>query len=457
MRRILSSLLVLAAISLGSTDAARASEAGLVTDLSWGATAAEQDRTVTAIRDSGAKWVRLSMQWKNMEQAVPGVYDVWWLAHVDRAVDLADAAGLNVLMMVYDAPPWASGSSSRSTPRNPADYAAFMRFVATRYGDKIDAYEIWNEQNISRFWTNPNPAEYTRLLQAAYPAVKAVDPTATVVFGGLSTSDYAFIEGAYAAGARGYFDAMAVHPYTYCGTGSPDEVRRNADGRITRDSFLAYREVRASMLARGDDKPIWLTEFGWNTSTLGCDPSRGFWQGGVTEALQAAYLTRSYALFAAESYLGPAFTYNLRNNYWEHDADSAEARYGLMRTDFSPKPAFDAFRAVAGLAPAPGPVPPPPAPPVPPSGPRVELTSPTNGSATRGSLTLSATATADGGVARVSFYVDGSLVKTDTSAPYTFRWGNFKRLAVGPHLAEARAYDTSGAVATDSATVTRLP
>ena len=454
MRRTLVSLLVLAALSLGAADAARASETGLVTDLTWGDTAAEQDRTVNALRDSGTKWVRLSIQWKNLEQAVPGVYDVWWLAHVDRAVELADAAGLNVLMMVYDAPPWASGSSSRSTPRNPADYAAFLRFVATRWAAKIDAYEIWNEQNISRFWTNPSPAEYTRLLQAAYPAVKAADPTATVVFGGLSTSDYAFVEGAYAAGARGSFDAMAVHPYTYCGTGTPDEIRRNADGRVTRDSFLGYREVRASMLARGDDKPIWITEFGWTTATGGCDPGRGFWQGGVSEALQAAHLTRSYALFATDAYVGPAFAYNLRNNYWEHDADSAEARYGLMRTDYSPKPAYDAFRAVAGLAPAPVP---PPAPAPPTSGPRVDLTSPTNGAATRGALTLSATASAADGVARVSFYVDGSLVKTDTSAPYSFKWGNFKHLAAGPHLAEARAVDRSGRVATDSATVTRLP
>lgn len=454
MRRPLALLLVLAA-ALVPAGTARASEAGLVTDLTWGATAAEQDRTVTAIRDSGAKWVRLSIQWKNLEQAVPGAYDTWWLAHVDRAVDLADAAGLNVLMMVYDAPPWASGSASRNTPRYPADYANFMRFVATRWSEKIDAYEIWNEQNIARFWTNPSAAEYTRLLQAAYPAVKAVDPTAPVVFGGLSTSDYAYVEATYAAGARGYFDVMAVHPYTYCGTGSPDEIRRTADGRIARDAFLAYREVRASMLARGDDKPIWLTEFGWNTATVGCDPSRGFWQGGVSEALQASYLTRSFELFALDSYLGPAFAYNLRNNYWEKDADSAEARYGLLRTDFSPKPAYEAFRAVAGLAPAPPPSPTPPPPP--PPGPRVELTAPTEGAATSGSLAFAARASAEGGVARVSFYVDGTLVKIDTSAPYTFKWGNFKRLAAGPHVAEARAYDWSGAVASDRANVIRLP
>ena len=32
--------------------------------------------------------------------------------------------------------------------------------------------------------------------------------------GGLSRNDYGFLKAMYAAGAKGYFDAAAVHPYT---------------------------------------------------------------------------------------------------------------------------------------------------------------------------------------------------------------------------------------------------
>ena len=449
MLRIAATLLLAGTLFGAASPAAHAADVGVVTDLTWGASAADQDRTVAAIRDSGASWVRLSVQWKNLEQAVPGVYDVWWLAHVDRAVELARAANLRILLMVYDAPVWASGSASRTTPRDPADFAAFMRFLSDRYRGRIAAYEVWNEQNLARFWTSPSPSAYVALLQASYAAVKASDPAALVVFGGLSTSDYAYVESAYAAGAKGFFDVMAVHPYTYCGTGSPDDLRRGADGRITRDSFVGYREVRASMVARGDAKPIWMTEFGWNTSTAVCDPAAGVWQGGVSETVQAAYLARAYAVFAADTFVGPSFVYNFRNNYWQNDQDTPEARYGLLRSDFSAKPALQALIGAATGAPTP----------VPPSNqaPTVRLTSPTDGFATRGALTISATASDDVAVSRVVFSVDGRVVNEDASAPYSFRWVGFKRLAAGRHTVEARAYDASGLSGTHAVAVTRLP
>jgi len=424
---------------------------GVVPDLTWGISNADQDRTIVALRESGAKWVRLSIDWRLNEPAVPGVHDIWWTAHVDRAVEISNAAGLNMLMVVYDAPVWASGSTARNTPRNPADYARFMGYIANRYRGKIKAYEVWNEPNIERFWTNPNAAEYTRMLQATYPAVKTADPAATVVFGGPSHADYRYIEAAYAAGAKGYFDAMAVHPYTYCGTGAPDTINSGGDGRIDKGSFLSYREVRKTMLAQGDDKPIWMTEFGWNTSTVACDPARGIWQGGVSEAAQASYLARAYELFAADPYVGPAFVYNFRNNYWSGDANDPEARYGLLRTDFSRKPAFEALRAAAGATP-PAPVEPAPAAPL-----TVTLTAPTEGLEIRGTITFAATASADGGIARVVFAVDGRAIKEVTVAPYGSRWTGFRRLRVGPHVVEARAYDRAGQVATDSANVTKLP
>ena len=450
MQRIAVTLFLAGALFGAASPAAHAADVGVVTDLTWGASAADQDRTVTAIKGSGASWVRLSVQWKNLEQ-LPGVYDVWWLAHVDRAVELARAADLRILLMVYDAPVWASGSASRTTPSNPADFAGFMRFLSDRYRGRIAAYEVWNEQNLARFWTSPSPSAYVALLKASYAAVKASDPAALVVFGGLSTSDYAYVESAYTAGAKGFFDVMAVHPYTYCGTGSPDEVRRGSDGRITRDSFLGYREVRASMVARGDEKPIWMTEFGWNTSTAACNPAAGVWQGGVSETLQAAYLTRAYALFAADAFVGPSFVYNFRNNYWQNDEDTPEARYGLLRSDYSAKPALQALIGAATGAPTPVPVPPAN------QAPTVRLTSPAEGFATRGALTITATASDDVSVRRVVFSVDGRAIHEDASAPYSFRWVAFKRLAAGRHTVEARAYDAAGLSGTHVVTVTRLP
>ena len=133
-------------------------------------------------------------------------------------------------------------------PQNPADYADFVRYVAGRYAGRVSAWEVWNEENTQRFWsTGPSPSSYVPLLQAAYPAVKQADPNALVVFGGVSQNDYAFIEGAYAAGAKGYFDVMAVHPYP---GPNPPEAVWSQNGRIAPNAFTGFKEVRASMLAR---------------------------------------------------------------------------------------------------------------------------------------------------------------------------------------------------------------
>jgi hypothetical protein len=342
---LVAALLALMVAACVFAPSARPAEPGVVADLNWWITPAERDQTASSVHELGAKWVRLSVQWTNVEP-VPGYYDPWQLAETDSAVDLARAGGANVLLMIYDAPAWSSGSTASNVPRDPADFARFAGAMAARYRGRVGAYEIWNEENYARFWsTGPNAAEYTQLLRAAYPAVKEADPDAQVVFGGLSTGDYHFVEAAYAAGVKGAFDVMAVHPYTYCGTAGPTEVRREGNGRLTRDSFLAYREVHASMLARGDDKPIWLTEFGWNTSSERCNPAAGLWQGGVSEGTQASYMSTAFALVDRDPYVQVAIVYSVRN--LAADPASPEAQYGLMRRDYSPKPAFEAFKRIA--------------------------------------------------------------------------------------------------------------
>jgi len=88
--------------------------------------------------------------------------------------------------------------------------------------------------------------------------------------------------------------------------------------------------------------------------------------------------------------------------------------------------------------------------------PTVQLTSPVAGSTFRKSLSFAATASDDLGVARVEFYVDGSLKATDTTAPYTGSWqapGNFPN---GSHTVTAKAIDVRGLSATSSVTVTRV-
>ena len=72
----------------------------------------------------------------------------------------------------------------------------------------------------------------------------------------------------------------------------------------------------------------------------------------VTQAQQADYLTRAYRLLEQHPYVQLAYWYNLRNNFWDQDADTWETQLGLMRTDFTHKPSYDAFKSYQPGAPA---------------------------------------------------------------------------------------------------------
>jgi hypothetical protein len=290
------------------------------------------------VQDLGANWVRLTMSWADVEQT-KGAYSS--LSRYDTAITKAQSSGARIVITVYQSPAWASGQTNpESPPADPQDYANFMRFAAARWGDKVDAWEIWNEQNSAAFWsTGPDPARYATLLKAAYPAVKVADPTALVVYGGVSHNDYRFIERSYAAEPNlgDYYNVMATHPYPTPANLSPTQTWLESDGRLAVRSFPAYREIRAVMLANGDDKPMWLTEFGWATTTLA-----GL---GVSEATQAAYFELAMECLEQDPYVELAVWYIYRNHAWAQNADTWLDQLGLVRTDFSRKSAYDAFKS----------------------------------------------------------------------------------------------------------------
>ena len=90
-----------------------------------------------------------------------------------------------------------------------------------------------------------------------------------------------------------------------------------------------------------------------------------------------------------------------------------------------------------------------------PAAPTVSLTAPSGGSVNR-TVQLTANATAGRGVSRVEFLVDGNVIATDTTAPYSADW-NTSTIADGSHSVAARVVDAGNVSATSAAaTVTVL-
>ena len=95
--------------------------------------------------------------------------------------------------------------------------------------------------------------------------------------------------------------------------------------------------LRSVMVANGDGaKKIWATEFGAPTNGPG---------GYVSEATQAQYVTQAYAAFRSYDWAGPLMWYSHRDA--GTTTDTRENFFGLLRYDFSPKPAYTAYQTAA--------------------------------------------------------------------------------------------------------------
>jgi hypothetical protein len=337
-------------VAIVAAPAARAAETGLNLSAPF-----EEGRPASAFVDhSGAQWARNFVSWNELEPA-RGQFNTQVLDALAASTAALRSHGIKPTFVVAFAPAWATGSTDpHAPPTDPADYAAFVAYLASYPGIKgnVVAYEIWNEEDAPGWWTGaPDAAAYTRLLQAAYPAIKAADPTATVLVGGLTGNDYTFLEQIYAAGGGGSFDGVGVHTDTACNLVSPDSYYRDPNGRVSQFSFTGYREVHQTMVAHGDGvKDIYMTELGWSTSTKRCD--QGVWQGkkagGVSAADQASYLTQAYACLAADPYVKMAAWFTAQDT---STADTPNMRFGLLSAGSAQKPAAKAFKRVASKAP----------------------------------------------------------------------------------------------------------
>lgn len=74
--------------------------------------------------------------------------------------------------------------------------------------------------------------------------------------------------------------------------------------------------------------------------------------------------------------------------------------------------------------------------------PTVVVTTPQKGAMVFGTIDIEAEAVDDGGIAKVDFFIDGALIDTDTTAPYSVAWSTIM-YRNGSHKIKVTAYDTN--------------
>lgn len=289
---------------------------------------ADLDNMVAA----GARWLRIDFDWSEIERN-EGAYH-WH--RTDRVIDAASARGLKVLGLIGESPDWArpAGLGSNAAPTDPADYARFAAAATERYQNRgVEAWELWNEPNLAMFWApRPDPGAYADLVKPAVAAMRAVDPQAVIISGGLAPaadepdgsgiSPTTFASRMLDEGAN-IFDGYAIHPYSY-------PARPIDPSTAAWNPFNNLPSFRDLLQGKGQGgKPIWLTEYGAPTGTS---------QRAVSQAEQSVQITEALATADGWSWAGPLFLYSHRDE--RNAPGDFQSNFGLRFNDGSPKQAW---------------------------------------------------------------------------------------------------------------------
>ena len=319
----------------------------------------DRPRLFTLTKNAQFGWIRQQAPWQDLQDANGTIY---W-GELDRVVNEASASGVNVLLSVVRAPTWASENGTHGMPsrRNFAKFGDFMRQMAERYRGKVQAYEIWNEQNyaIENGGTVAPAAFYVDMLEYAYKGVKAGDPYAIVVSGSptptgdnrqnVAVDELIYFEQMFKI--QKFWDNVDVIGAHFGGAYNPPDTKwpdNPGPGPGWQNSSEFYwrriEDVRAKIVNSGHgDRQIWVTEVGWATA----NNTPGYEYGNAnTLEEQGQYLARSLqmARYDYAPWVGAMFIWNLNFAVTSSNPLNETASFGVLNPDWSPRPAYTAVQ-----------------------------------------------------------------------------------------------------------------
>lgn len=286
---------------------------GIDSALSWyrGGNSAVVAQSIKMMRQVGIGSVRDRMTWSEIQ---PSRQRLDWgrFEEVGRSVA---QAGMESVQVFHDSPVWTRpGGSSQTANQVPLDDIAVFEFgqaYARGLGKTVRSVEYWNEQNAGFF---PGyPFQYTNGLKSFFAGIKSVDPGIRVLIGAPARPPGPFTEEIYNNGAAGFFDTRNWHYY-----GEIDELDKYLD------THLRPMERHAGAASR----PGWLTETGYSLRR----DAHGSLESSERE--QAEYLVKAYTGGFAAGYERVFFF------FWGELIEGDYHTWGLLREDFSPRPAY---------------------------------------------------------------------------------------------------------------------
>jgi hypothetical protein len=314
----------------------------------------DRDRHLVAVAAGGLRVLRLDAAWVGAEPEPPdpvsGEHRYRWERYDEIAAAFA-RHGLRWYPILDYSTEWSGriAGDVMSPPADPAQFAAYARAFAARYGESgafwdehpelprlpVAAYEIWNEPNAEMFWRGQAtaPEDYADLYAAARRAIRDVDARTPVVTGGLldanATDPNLFVRRMvrHRPELAREIDAVGYHPYQQSYDGARGGLER----------------IRATLDAAGlRSVPLEVTEIGATTA----------WVSEATRAEMIARLARDVADPALRVTRYMPFTWLASEHSERHEPrpQDFEHFWGMVRRDGTPLPTATAYLAAVHAA-----------------------------------------------------------------------------------------------------------
>jgi hypothetical protein len=259
-----------------------------------------------------------------------------------------------------------------------------MYELARHYKGKVDAYEIWNEENLAKEAGKPiSLGLYAQMLKNGYNSVKAGDPYALVILGALTPTgvkdtnvaidDVSYLDQLYKFNngqIKNYYDVLGAHPGSNnnppdtlwplkpgpgngpAGYNDPCVAQNTCWQQDPSFYFRRIEQLRQVMVNNGESgKQMWLTEFGWDSSP---DAPSGYdYAKTINEQTQAKYIGQAYQQALDQySWMGVMTLWNLNFALPSVTSSASDEKvgWGILRRDGTKRPSYFTVKQYASAA-----------------------------------------------------------------------------------------------------------
>ena len=270
-----------------------------------------KEKDLLMMREAGADFVRTDFDWGYCQQDKEGPMS---FSHHDKMMQVVDNQNIQMLGIL-------------SSPQ-PYDYRKWINYVAKTVGHFKNDVRYWEVINEADRWhlryPEYTPNDYVRQLRDAYPIIKKQNKRAKVLFTSITDVQGKFFEEVLEAGVSDCFDIMNFHFY----------VNNNTEPEYLLKYFKDCQNILEKYKIQ---KPVWFTE-------TGCTTAPGY----ADEEIQAKRLPRVF-LISFASGIEKVFWYKSRA---AERSDQFEEHFGLWHKDYTPKPAFYAYKTLTRMCPS---------------------------------------------------------------------------------------------------------